>query len=318
MKVTPFNTESFRSEVGRPAPASKYLVDFINAPDVLTKAGLAGAGQASTNQFMGIRAAFLSLTAVQAELPMRQFDTIERRYNGPVRQIPIGHTYSTMNLEFVEDANHRVRSFFAKWQENSFSEINSYQVPFYSSIVIPEVQIRIYGQDGREMERYVVYEVFPINIGSTQLSWANKDQVMTTNVEFSFHRWENVAIEVAPEDSTPNKHDRSKPTMGRPAKDSEENIYRKPARFQDFIDRIRDVNNAIKFVKGSFKTAQALGQQIRSLKDMKIKNFDDFTKAAGRVGETVRRTTDSTNSFGTQAQQTVKRFTTEQVNKFFG
>ena len=314
--ITPFNAGEFRANIGRPAPSSKYLIEFSGPPDILSKAGIHGAGSVGPLPRSAERAEFVSFAAVQAELPMRQIDTLERRYNGPIRNVPVGHTYSTMNIEFIEDENRLVREFFTQWQENIFAALNRHSVPYYSNIVVPKLRIRLFGQNGKEQDNYFIYEVYPINIGSTQLGWANKDQVMTTNIEFAFHRWEHVAVDFTPTE-LPAKYNRTIPTKPDPAQQKVSKPKRLKANFQSIVDTIRDVNNAIKFAKGSFKTAKDLGQSIRNLKNLRANNFDDFTKAAGVVGETVRRTTDSVNDFGSGVQKIGKKFTTEQVNRFF-
>lgn len=316
-----FNAEIFRAAMGgqlHPASSSKYLVEFPVSPNIM-KGAKAILSPNEPNPDTSI--VVLSLAATAAELPMRQLDTIERRYSGPVRQVPVGHTYSTMNIEFIEDHLRRVRGYFSRWQENVFAEDNSFTVPFYDNIVIPQMRIRLFGQDGAEMDSYVIYEVFPINIGSTQLSWSAKDQIMTTNIEFSFHRWERVPFDTKNAEAPSPKYDRSE--KNEPQAEPGRSRYaardrlKKKTRFQDFVDRVRDVNNTIRFAKGSFKTAKDLARQARDLKNLKVNNFEDFTRAAGTVGGVVRTTTDSINSFGSGVQKIEKKFSTDTINKFF-
>jgi hypothetical protein len=319
----PFNAETFRAEFGRALPSSKYIVIFSNAPKVMTHDGVNGALKAVVNPSWSEKAAGLSFGAIQAELPMRQLDTLERRYNGPVRNVPVGHTYATMNFEFIDSMSKKMRAFFATWQENIFTTANQYGVPYYDAIIVPEVTVKIFGQDGREVERYVIHEVYPINIGSTQLAWANKDQIMTTNVEFSFHRWERIDLGEMKdgESGIEPKYDRSgelgDSRQGRSRDKPYNGMPKNKFGLQDAIDKIRDINNTIKFAKGSFKTAKDLARQARNLRNLKVRNFDDFTKAAGAVGEVARRTTDSVNIFGHGIETTKKKFTTETINKFF-
>lgn len=322
MISSPFNAENYKLAMGAGgsitgvgyASPSKYLIEFSSAPEIL-RAGSLDESLSVTAPKLDWIAAKTGFAAATAEIPTRQIDTIERRYSGPIRNIPVGHTYSTMNIEFVESFHYDIRLFFAWWQENIFDKRNTYGVPYYKNVVVPQMKIKLFDNTGKVRREYVLYEVFPINIGSTNIAWNALNQSMTTNVEFAFHRWEVYDLEKRAK-LIGGFVDGIEEVVGA-TKNGKKFPTGASFKFQNVVDTIRNVNNAVKFAKGTFKTAKAIVKSIRNLKNLRVRNLDDLANAAGSVGEVVRTTTGSVNNFGSGVQNIQKKFSTEQINKFF-
>jgi hypothetical protein len=326
--TVPFNAVDFRAEIGQqPGKASHYLIKLLNVPKVLQE-DMLGTTKPRADP---VKAATLlkkaTWLAQQAEQPARQIDTQERRYNGPMKAVPIGHTYTTINVDFVENREYDVREFFTWWQESLQDPATAYRVPYYNEFVV-DMHIELYDVDGRIMRRYIVYDAYPITITTSQMGWSMVNQSMVTNIEFQYYRWElDTSLEVEEprgrkmpdrKGRPGNKFTMSPEDLARASKIANivKKIQKVAQKFHMAVDLVRNANNTIEFAKNSVKQARDIA---RSLKNIKIKtgSFKEFTRSMSDAGKTVRGATDKVSNFGSGVQTINKKFDSFSINKFF-
>jgi hypothetical protein len=276
--TTAFNAEIFRSQTGKPASPSQYLVTLGKTPNI-----------------MGSRYSELPLamTAQTAEIPARQLDVVERRYNGPIRSVPTGHTYSTLNIEYFETSDYNIRNYFNTWQNEIFKETEAWKVPFYRDIIAPWIDIELFGPDGRRMSAYRIYEVFPVTISSTQLGWGLTNQSMNTNIEFAYHRWEELSFKKTEKKGQPDIEEVTG-ILG---------VIKNAAnKFGTFVKTVKTIKRNVDFSNKTVKNAQNIEKELRSLKiDTKtlggfVSSLDDI----GNLGSSINR---RINNFGSGKQR---------------
>lgn len=172
-----FNVSDFRAHIGnsRPPSPAHYEVVLSAPPNILK----------------GAETKMLTYRAISCDLPSRNVETFDRRYGGPLRNIPIGHNYTTLQIEFQESVDRETRRFFDLWQTEMFNVRNAYKTPFYNDIIAPEMRIRLFNSDSAKVVReYILTEVYPVTINPTQLAWRMQNEILSTPIEFMYHKWE--------------------------------------------------------------------------------------------------------------------------------
>ena len=141
------------------------------------------------------------------DLPQRQLETQPRFAEGPMRLMPYGLVYSTMNMEIVESDQYKIRQFFEEWHTKIFSNKNNYGVEYYDRLVADKLTIVAFASSGIPTRIWEMKEAYPIAINTSQMSWDAQNQYLVINIELAFHEWEsreptvadyaNVAIDAA-------------------------------------------------------------------------------------------------------------------------
>lgn len=280
--MTAFNAEGFRSRTGKPASPSQYIITLSKAPNIMGD---------SYSEFA------LSMAAQSAEIPARQLDVLERRYNGPIRNVPTGHTYSTLNIEYFENADYKIRNYFNTWQNEIFKETEAWKVPFYKDIIVPWIDIELFGPDGRKMSVYRIHEVFPITISSTQIGWAMVNQSMTTNIEFAYHRWEELSFNRTDKNGQPKEQEVTG-ILG---------VIKNAAnKFGTFVKTVKTIKSNVDFVKKTVKNVRNIEREIRSLK-IDTKTLDGFVSSLDNLGNLGSSIDHRINNFGSGVQKVSTR-----------
>lgn len=175
-----FNAEEFRKRVfdKRPLSPAFFEVEIPVVPNCL-------------KDYVNANSLFrdLSFKIHRTDIPTRQFETMERRHNGPQRVIPYGLIYASHQMEIIEDELSNTRAIFDTWMWSCFNELDLYKVKYYDDIIAPEVNIKVYNSSGEVIAIYRLKEVYPINVGVSQLAWDSRDQFMTIPVEFSYREF---------------------------------------------------------------------------------------------------------------------------------
>ena len=173
-----FDATIMRALLGSgPATTNTYRIVFTKLPDFIP-------GEIADSR------RDLTFLCKQAEVPSRQLETIERRYNGPVRLVPYGHIYATYNVEFIETSSMYVRKLLNFWQEAA----NGYDAfePAYYDDIVGEMRLDVYNKDGQVQASYMFDEVFPISVNPSTVAWDSENTMMVIPVEFSYWRWREV------------------------------------------------------------------------------------------------------------------------------
>ncbi len=197
-----FAISNFRAELdsGSVLPSHSYLVTFSpfrNSPDTLV-----------LNQMMSAYRDPLTLRCENVVLPTLQLLEEEnvRRYGyGPVEKIPYGVQFGDLTLTWIVDRYSEVPDFFHHWMNSivtyeakgalmregvstrqGLTSRGAYEVGFKDDYTCPVLTVNVYNQQLVAVADYVMYDVFPMNIQSANLSWAEENQYQKFTVTFAF------------------------------------------------------------------------------------------------------------------------------------
>jgi len=158
---------------------------------ILPPAKLGGGNQ--TNIFSGLErqsdTRSISLRAQSVNLPGRNLATSnDTNIYGPEREVVEGVTYAEeIAIDFQASSQLSERIFFENWQRQAFNE-KTWNIGYYNDYV-GEIQIFILDKQDKRRYGIKLWEVFPKTIGANALSYDANDQIMLTNVSFSFRYW---------------------------------------------------------------------------------------------------------------------------------
>jgi hypothetical protein len=283
--MTAFNAQEFRAHLAQYGGIAQdnYFEVVFQLPANLTKLpGLSNAGNA------------LTFRAHMTDMPARNLETMDRRYAGPMRNVPLGHTYTTLQLHIIEGADRATRKIMDAWQTMLMDDANGWSVPFYNDVVADYVELRLYNRSP-ELENpkdprskplaaavYRFYEAFPITIGASQLSWISKSQVISIPVELAYHRWENMNVEVP-------VYELSKPTAKfvRPLT-AFDAIRLGIKNFRNAVKTVSEINSQVKLVKRQINEAKTLYRNIKNTK-LPFNSLNSAAESLNKIGNLSER-----------------------------
>lgn len=178
----PFNIKTFRKEISTIAKPSYFEINFIGLPTAVF-----GANSVKRNEGIVYR-------AYNAQLPGINLDTIERRYHGPQRQIPVNFMYQQLSIAFIENSDYDVRDLFDTWTKNLVLQSNGYFSRYYDEIVAQSVELTLYNTVGAIVRKYRFNEIYPIGVSPIGLDWGYRDTFMSINVELAYRSWDVIEI----------------------------------------------------------------------------------------------------------------------------
>lgn len=190
-----FNALHFRHEalnpLQSPITSPAYFEAFFNAPP---KCLQGPSGLLSTIKNVATGLIFgdndsIRLRVKAIDLPQRQVETQPRFANGPMRMMPYGLVYSTINLEIIESDRYKIRRFFEEWHDKVFNKSNAYAVEYYSELIADKLTIVAYSPTGIPVRMWEMTEAYPIAINSSQMNWDSINQYLVINIEIAFHEW---------------------------------------------------------------------------------------------------------------------------------
>lgn len=268
-----FNANEFRShlaKVGGSAQDNYFEVVFA----------LPAIAKFSTNVWEENADTTLKFRAHVSDMPARNLETIDRRYAGPMRNVPVGHTYTTLQLQFIEANDRKTRKIFDAWQAYIMDDKGGWSVPYYKDIVAEYIELRLFNKDKATPSAvYRFYEAFPVTIGASQLSWQSKNQIISIPIEMAFHRWENLQVE-------PVTTGQFGALLGR--KDSPSSIFdgiRNGIKtFRDVVKTVNEVKTTVNTVKSQINEAKRLANEIkRTTKNLSFKNLNSAAESLSKL-----------------------------------
>jgi hypothetical protein len=314
-----FNAKEFRAKIaglGGPAQTNHFELQIVPQ----------GATNLLRDSEIGDDIEQMSFRIHMADMPSRTLETMDRRYAGPFRNVPVGHTYTTLQIQLLEYGDRKSRKIFDVWQELIMDNQNGWNVPYYKDLVA-DMYLRVYNKfdesgSSAKTEGYTTpaaiykfYDAFPVSIANSQLSWDNRNQVLIIPIELAYHRWESVKLE-------PYKY-------MMPGKSKTKTLTSK-----SFIDRLKEAKqtydnvvtgiNTVKQTYNNIKTtvadARAFVKQVKKFKldtssidsiGTSVSNlgkiFDSGISAADRASRRFDQTVDS-------SRKIVPIFTSSKVN----
>ena len=110
---------------------------------------------------------------------------------GPERDVVEGISYAEgINIQFVSSSGLKERIFFENWQKQAFNE-KTWNLGYYNDYV---ANAEIYLLDEQDQRRYGIklWEIFPKTITAISLGQDSTNEIIPTEVEFSFRYWTNL------------------------------------------------------------------------------------------------------------------------------
>ena len=147
----------------------------------------------------------INLRAQSIIMPGRAMNTIEdNNIYGPNREIVDGIVYADeIEVQFQSSSDLRERQFFQDWQSLMFNE-QTWNMQYYSNYT---AEMEIYILDKQDTRRYGVklWEVYPKTVNPVPLSYGQNDELLITEIGFTFRYWTNLDQSKNPQKSFRDK-----------------------------------------------------------------------------------------------------------------
>jgi len=201
-----FNLNSFLSEVinNDVLPSHSYLVTFApfraNFPE-----------NQALSDFVINKRSTLMMRCESVILPtptLLEEENIRRYGYGPVEKVPYGVQFSDVSMTWLVDSKSEIIDFMHQWmntivmhdspnanmaqnvsQDGMRSGLGNYmpfEVGYKDAYTNPVVRIYVYNRQQQTVTEYEMYDVFPMNIQSMNLSWADENQIQKLTVNFAY------------------------------------------------------------------------------------------------------------------------------------
>lgn len=202
-KAQRFDINSFRAEINKNdmLPTHSYLVTF--APF-----RLGSEANVPLTEFVRYNSDKLILRCESVVLPSVQVLEEEnvRRYGyGPVEKVPYGMQFNDLTLTWLVDKRSELLDFFYQWMNTivnyetrgvsqmltgsdraGLDNYLGYEVGYKDEYSCPLVRVRVYDRELNTVTEYILYDVFPMNIQSQNLAYAQEDEAQKLTVTFAF------------------------------------------------------------------------------------------------------------------------------------
>ena len=151
----------------------------------------------------------ISLRCESVNLPGRNLTTSpDSNIYGPVRDIVEGVTYAEdITCVFQSSSGLDERVFFENWQRQAFDQ-ETWNISYYNDY---KGALEIYLLDKNDQRRYglKIWDAYPKTIGPIPLGYATNNEIVKTEVAFSWRYWTSLALQ----DQAPNLADRITTTV---------------------------------------------------------------------------------------------------------
>ena len=198
-----FDINSFRAEIieNDVLPSHSYLVTFAQF-----RSGV-GPEVGPLNDFVINKRNTLMMRCENVVLPtpsLLEEENIRRYGYGPVEKVPYGVQFSDVSITWLVDKNSEIIDFMHQWMNtivmhdspNTLMSPNfartgleayaPFEVGYKDAYANPIVRIQVYNRQQQTVTKYEMYDVFPMNIQSINLGWADENQVQKLTVTFAY------------------------------------------------------------------------------------------------------------------------------------
>ena len=186
----PFNINEFRSRIGNGLAApSRFRVLLAGAPGVDTE-----------------EARILAILCNQAQLPARQFATIDYTTHGPIMKMPYQNMYDDVVMSFYCKETMEVKRFFQRWQNDICDNGQDAQFNYLNEYV-SDIFIEQFDAFGNVTYVCKLIDAYPMMVSPLQLDWASQNAFHNLQVTFAYRYWVDEDINIIPFSSTVKKND---------------------------------------------------------------------------------------------------------------
>lgn len=200
-----FNINSFRSEIinNDVLPSHSYLVTFspFRADYVENKV---------LSDFVITKRNTLMMRCESIILPtpsLLEEENIRRYGYGPVEKIPYGVQFSDISITWLVDKNSDIINFMHQWmnvivmhdapganmaqtpssdKRPGLEGYRPFEVGYKDGYTNPVVRVYVYNRQQQVVTEYEMFDVFPMNIQSMNLAWADENNVQRLTVNFAY------------------------------------------------------------------------------------------------------------------------------------
>jgi hypothetical protein len=131
-----------------------------------------------------------------------------RRYGyGPVEKVPYGVQFSDVSMTWLVDSKSEIIDFMHQWmntivmhdapnanmsqtpsseKRSGLDNYRPFEVGYKDGYTNPIVRVYVYNRQLQTVTEYEMFDVFPMNIQSMNLSWADENQVQKLTVNFAY------------------------------------------------------------------------------------------------------------------------------------
>jgi hypothetical protein len=202
-----FNLNSFLTEVLNQdvLPSHSYLVTFAPFRNGFPE------NQPLTN-FVTNKRSTLVMRCENVILPtpsLLEEENIRRYGYGPVEKVPYGVQFSDVSMTWLVDSKSEIIDFMHQWMNTIVSHdspgisgdgttisnssyrdklggYSPFEVGYKDAYTNPIVRIYVYNRQQQVVTEYEMFDVFPMNIQSINLSWSDENQIQKLTVNFAY------------------------------------------------------------------------------------------------------------------------------------
>lgn len=226
---------------------------------ILSPPGALNSAPKSGTNTSGTVAGLLVKRIEQVTLPSKSISTKNVYTYGPQRKIATGNNYSDIDITMIVSESMKEREVIINWMEAiqpSMKDKHDGDVSYYDDYC-GRMEIRVYDQDGNNPRlQTTLYEVYPINMTETNLSWGDNNKYMTLRVKFAFRHFNEVY----------NK-------KGEPLKD--ESLI---GLVRGFANDVRSLVTDIRNLRYNFKQVKSNLKDLRKTLSNDLKSGDPLSK----------------------------------------
>lgn len=201
-KTQLFDINSFRSEMleNDILPSHSYLVTFSQFRTGFPE-------NAPLTDFVVNKRNTLMMRCENVVLPapsLLEEENIRRYGYGPVEKVPYGVQFSDVTMTWLVDSKSEIIDFFHQWMNtivmhdspnalmrgtttrDRLDKYLPFEVGYKDAYTCPIVRINVYNRQQATVTKYEMYDVFPMNIQSMNLTWADENQFQKLTVTFAY------------------------------------------------------------------------------------------------------------------------------------
>lgn len=132
---------------------------------------------------------FVSMSCVNASLPGKTFQTVERRIKGPHEKIPYAKSYEDVTLSFLVSQQMQEKIFFDKWQDFILDPV-TFELNYYDEY-ISTVRIQQLDKSLNVVYEIELHEAYPMTVSALTLDSAASSEIHKIDVTFAYRTWED-------------------------------------------------------------------------------------------------------------------------------
>ena len=202
-----FNIDNFVSNLDRygTLQTNKFDVIVTVPPLLVSQFALTPVEERNNAPLIGglnETASILRFRAERINLPGVVIDTDNnRRYGvGPREKYGTNVSFSDFSTTFLEDGNNSIYKLFFYWTNLIFDYGAVYSpsggigspptyLSGYKSDYQTFIEVRIFDNSGRQQNRVLFREAYPISVSDVSLGWSDNNNLFRTSVSFAYTDW---------------------------------------------------------------------------------------------------------------------------------